>query len=91
MDDLISKASVCEILADIYPTDGEKVVAVKEIDKAYETILNLPYAERRGSWVGIDDEPCEVWECDQCGHIVERECPPRFCENCGARMEGELE
>lgn len=45
MDDLISKASVCEILADIYPTDGEKVVAVKEIDKAYETILNLPSAQ----------------------------------------------
>jgi len=54
-------------------------------------LKQLPSAERRGSWVGIDDEPCEVWECDQCGHIVERECPPRFCEKCGARMEGELE
>lgn len=45
MDDLISKASVCEILADIYPTDGEKVVAVKEIDKAYEAIQQLPPAQ----------------------------------------------
>ena len=50
-------------------------------------LKNLPSAERRGSWVGIDDEPCDVWECDRCGHIVERECPPRFCEECGARME----
>lgn len=43
--DLISKASVCEILADIYPTDGEKVVAVKEVDKAYEAIQQLPSAQ----------------------------------------------
>lgn len=41
---------------------------------------------RRGSWVGIDDEPYEVWECDKCGHIVEREAPPNFCEECGADM-----
>lgn len=52
-----------------------------------EIVKQLPSAERRGSWVGIDDEPCDVWECDRCGHIVERECPPRFCEECGARME----
>lgn len=55
----------------------------------YDMISMLPPAERRGSWVGIDDEPCDVWECDRCGHIVERECPPRFCEECGARMEVE--
>lgn len=42
MSETISKASVCEILADIYPTDGEKVVAVKEVDKAYEAIQQLP-------------------------------------------------
>lgn len=42
MSETISKASVCEILADIYPTDGEKVVDVKQIDKAYEAIQQLP-------------------------------------------------
>ena len=45
MDDYISKSSVCEILADIYPTDGEKVVEVKEINKAYEEIIHLPSAQ----------------------------------------------
>lgn len=45
MSETISKASVCEILADIYPTDGEKVVAVKEIDKAYEAIQQLPSSQ----------------------------------------------
>ena len=43
--DCVSKTSVCEILADIYPTDGEKVVAVKEVDKAYEAIQQLPSAQ----------------------------------------------
>ena len=41
MSETISRASVCEILADIYPTDGEKVVAVKEVDKAYEAISDI--------------------------------------------------
>ena len=45
MSDSISKASVCEILADIYPTDGERVIPVKEIDKAYEAIQQLPSAQ----------------------------------------------
>ena len=46
MSDLISKTSVCEILADIYPTDGEKVVDVKKIDKAYEAVQNLSSAQQ---------------------------------------------
>lgn len=41
MNDYISKSSVCEILSDLYPMDGEKVVSVKAIDKAYEEILQL--------------------------------------------------
>lgn len=42
MSDLISKASVCEILADMYPFDGERVVEVERINKAYDAVLNLP-------------------------------------------------
>lgn len=45
MRDLIDKLNVCEILADIYPTDGEKVVGVERIDKAYEAVLALPSAQ----------------------------------------------
>ena len=43
---------------------------------------------KRGHWVGIDDEPCETWECDKCGCI--QECfdgeQPNYCPNCGADM-----
>ena len=58
-DDLISKTSVCEIIADIYPTDGEKVVAVKEIDKAYEAIQQLPSAQP------------EIIHCRDCEHQIQ--------------------
>ena len=51
-------------------------------------------AERHGHWIGIDDEPCEVFECDKCGYITEDigcadQKPNNFnyCPNCGARMD----
>jgi hypothetical protein len=51
-------------------------------------------AERHGHWIGIDDEPCESYECDKCGYITEDiGCnywiPNNFnyCPNCGAKMD----
>lgn len=45
---------------------------------------------RHGHWVGIDDDPCEVWECDVCGYIYETDSKlHRYCPNCGADMRGE--
>ena len=45
----------------------------------------------RGTWVGIDDFPHEVWECDHCGSVVENTDDPwnyyHYCPNCGAMME----
>ena len=49
---------------------------------------------RHGHWVGIDDEPCESYECDKCGYITEEigcnnGIPNNFnyCPNCGAKMD----
>lgn len=50
MSETISKSAVCEILADMYPTDGEKIVDVKQIDKAYEAIQQLPPAQPEPDW-----------------------------------------
>ena len=47
---------------------------------------------KKGHWVGIDDEPCEVWECDVCGCVCEDwtgKPTYNFCPNCGADMRGE--
>lgn len=50
-DKAISKASVCEILADMYPTDGEKVVSVESIDEAYDKIIKLPTIQSEQQWI----------------------------------------
>lgn len=45
-----------------------------------------------GVWIGIDDYPHDVWECDRCGGLVYSTIAPyeeyKFCPNCGAKMEG---
>lgn len=48
---------------------------------------------KTGNWVGIDDEPCEVWECDRCGYIMEcyEDDRTNYCPNCGAKMSKEIE
>ena len=45
-----------------------------------------------GHWVGIDDEPCETFECDRCGYIADINAMPyNFCPNCGSKMGDEDE
>ena len=47
---------------------------------------------KTGNWVGIDDEPCEDWECNRCGEVVTNcgyDVLPNFCPHCGADMRGE--
>lgn len=89
MDDLISRQAAIDELCD--NCDNAKAVCAHFPCKQYIAIEHLPAAETRsGKWIGIDDEPCEVWECDKCGHIVECDATlalPNYCENCGARME----
>ena len=87
MSETISKASVCEILADIYPIDGEKVVAVKEIDKAYEAIQQLPSAqpETAKRIVGKSRDGMTLWyQCDMCNEPVDAQ--DDFCRGCGRRL-----
>lgn len=71
----------------------------KPSGKAYEEhklILELLEQEpKRGHWIGIDEEPHEVWECDHCGFVIDGSgcIDPydyrdtyKFCPNCGADM-----
>lgn len=103
MDDLISKADVCEILADMYPTDGEAVISYKEIDRAYTKVQCLPTVDaapvKHGKWEVTDSG---LWQsCSLCGVAVEVDsmfmCKASedsnflYCPHCGARMFGEDE
>ena len=54
MEQLIKKSDVCEILADMYPSDGEKVVSIKEIDKAYDKVLDLSPVNPN-TWISVTD------------------------------------
>ena len=56
-------------------------------------ISDVPSADVRenvhGNWVGIDDEPCETFECDKCGFVLDdwiQGALYNFCPNCGADM-----
>ena len=63
------------------------------IDFAINRINQMPTIEERekGRWVGIDDKPCETFECDRCGFVLEdwiQGAFYNFCPNCGAEMRG---
>ena len=81
---------------------GAKCIAVRTengVLVAIAPIESLPPVTpkpKTGHWVGIDEEPSEVWECDRCGFVVDAEgcIDPveyrdmyKYCPNCGAKME----
>lgn len=47
--------------------------------------------KKRGTWVPIDQQPHEDWECDQCGAFVYGTENPymdyKYCPQCGTKME----
>lgn len=65
----------------------DRLAIVKSFVDPVQTVDAVPV--RHGHWVGIDDEPHEVWECDMCGYTYESEYQYNFCPHCGAEMKGE--
>ena len=62
--------------------------------------LNKIAEPKTGHWIGIDEEPHEVWECDHCGFVIDGSgcIDPydyrdtyKYCPYCGARMVEEQE
>ena len=80
-----------------FARDGLKTEIIERAtNDIAEVIDNVPavVAEQHGHWIGIDDEPCETYECDKCGYITEEigcnnGIPNNFnyCPNCGASMD----
>ena len=65
--------------------------ALYKAEDVYKAIDGVPVVDVEfvgdGHWIVIDDEPCKVWACDQCGFILEREEPYKYCPDCGAKMD----
>ena len=69
----------------------KRYVPIDDIEIIEESPFEA-HGARHGHWVGVDDEPYEVWECDVCGYIYETDSKlHRYCPNCGADMRGEKE
>ena len=99
---LIDAADVCEILADMYPTDGETVISYKEIDRAYTKVQCLPTIDAvpvvHGKWIMTGGmKPPEYHHHHQCS-VCEAYAPMRppygskemltpWCPGCNAKMD----
>lgn len=73
----------------LYPTQllAELALKARRCNADYEIVKVNVEPVRHGHWVGVDDEPYEVWECDVCGYIYETDSKlHRYCPNCGAKM-----
>ena len=63
----------------------------KDARKALEGLPSAQPERKNGNWVGIDDDPCETFECDRCGFVLDdwiQGALYNFCPNCGADMRG---
>ena len=90
-EDAVRRADVVDML-EMYP-----FVEYSEYETAREVVMRLPSAQperKNGNWVGIDDDPCETFECDRCGFVLDdwiQGALYNFCPNCGADMRKETE
>lgn len=70
--------------------DGFICCGVEDLDALIGAQITSDVVERKkGNWVGIDDEPCETFECDNCGFVLEdwnQGALYNFCPHCGADM-----
>lgn len=96
MSDLISRQDAIDALGEeplVWDENDDYDVATRNQWRYdVECIKEVPSIERKGSWVGIDGEFCETFECDRCGFVLEdwiQGAFYNFCPNCGADMRGE--
>jgi len=86
-----------ETIAELRNNDGTGTQ--QEVCKFLANLMDILEKQmqepKMGHWIGIDEEPHEVWECDHCGFVIDGSgcIDPydyrdtyKFCPNCGCRM-----
>ncbi len=71
-----------------YPRQSTKTIGLALADTPTADVQEV----KHGNWVGIDDDPCETFECDRCGFVLDdwiQGALYNFCPNCGADMREE--
>lgn len=100
MNDLISRQAAIDALFELYeyqrdidPTAAADLVR-QGIFLAEKKIERLPAADpvKHGKFIYVNKGLLSRYECSVCGSVYGYTKPLlRYCENCGARMDGEEE
>lgn len=91
-EDAISRQAAINAIYGLIDESREEYKENPHIDLIVETIEDLPPVTpqpKTGRWIGIDEEPHEDWECDNCGFAIwadENIEKFHYCPNCGAKM-----
>ena len=85
---------------------GGSMTALTRLERAYAEIREMPAADVaevvHGQWEVEGDGYADgeivldVWYCSQCGYCIDDgtdnpDCLPKYCPNCGAKMDGGCE
>lgn len=94
------KSEQCRTCSDIGLCGNCAVlVAVKLLEKVPAAdVAEVVYGQWEGEGDGYADGEIvlDVWHCSQCGYCIDDgtdnpDCLPKYCPNCGAKMDGAAE
>ena len=85
----MTREKLLEILKIADAINASYTLKPESLKDVIKVIENDPTEEKTAAWVGIDQEPHEVYECNACGWLLYDEdwTDFKYCPNCGARME----
>lgn len=86
LNDAVSKAEVLETYAELYDVFDDNKNIKNELNKVYDKLNDLPYAQRKGKWIYLDG--LDAFECSVCGRQMVRNIFD-YCPWCGAKMREE--
>ena len=104
-EDAISRQAVIDGINQYFHDEYYQRTSIQDcrdclIEDVIKDISPINPQLKTGHWIGIDEEPHEVWECDHCGFVIDGSgcIDPydyrdtyKYCPYCGARMVDEQE